>query len=300
MIIGLFLALGLAYSLVVPPFETPDEPFHYGFARHIAQGNWLPVQRIDEDSHWAQEGSQAPLYYLLTGWLTRGINQDDFATIAVRNPRANIGDPLNPGNKNFMLYSGYQPPMAGSNLALHVGRWFSLLLGALTLWCTYLTAEFIVAGLTPCTWRARTDLPLLAMMLVAVIPQFAFISASFTNDTLIMAASAATIYWLARLLSRPASRALHAWEWGVLGMLLGIVALSKLQGLGFVPVNRAGRVLSCLATARSGSCRWSLRCLWVCRRWQLPAGGIGAILPFMEIGAGSAISRPSTAAAVMH
>ncbi|HAJ34988.1 MAG TPA: hypothetical protein DCL15_04785, partial [Chloroflexi bacterium] len=44
LIIGLFLLGGLAYSLIVPPFETPDEPFHYGFARHIAQGNGLPVQ----------------------------------------------------------------------------------------------------------------------------------------------------------------------------------------------------------------------------------------------------------------
>ena len=73
--------------------------------------------------------------------MTRGINQEDFDAIAVRNQRANIGDPLTPGNKNFMLYSGRQPPLPGSNLALHLGRWFSLLLAALTLWFTYLTAE---------------------------------------------------------------------------------------------------------------------------------------------------------------
>ena len=93
-IIGLFLALGIAYSLVVPPFETPDEPFHYAFARHIAQGNGLPVQAAEETGPWSQEGSQAPLYYLLTGWLTSGIDQSDYETLAVRNPRANIGDPL--------------------------------------------------------------------------------------------------------------------------------------------------------------------------------------------------------------
>ena len=44
LLIALFVGIGLAYSLVVPPFETPDEPFHYAFARHIAQGNGLPVQ----------------------------------------------------------------------------------------------------------------------------------------------------------------------------------------------------------------------------------------------------------------
>ncbi|MBP8294152.1 MAG: hypothetical protein KAX65_15355, partial [Caldilineaceae bacterium] len=29
-----YFVLGVAYSLVVPPFEAPDEPFHYAFVRH--------------------------------------------------------------------------------------------------------------------------------------------------------------------------------------------------------------------------------------------------------------------------
>ena len=234
-IILIFLCFGFAYSMVVPPFETPDEPFHYGFARHIAQGNWLPVQSAVETGPWAQEGSQAPLYYLLTGWLTRGIDQGDFADIAVRNPRANIGDPLDPGNKNFMLYSGSQPALVGSNLALHVGRWFSLLLGAITLWCVYLTAEL---GVKAPAGKRRTDyvFALLATAFVAAIPQFLFISASFTNDTLVIAACAAAVYWLARLLAKPGTVPIRWWEWVVLGVLIGVAALSKLQGLGLVPL----------------------------------------------------------------
>lgn len=233
-VILLFLLVGFAYSLVVPPFETPDEPFHYGFAWHIARGNGLPVQSEVETGPWAQEGSQAPLYYLLTGWMTSFIDQGDFAGIAVRNPRANIGDPLDPGNKNFMLYSGRQPPLAGSNLALHIGRWFSLLLGAITLWCIYLTAELGVKA------RAQTpaacEFALLATAFVAAIPQFLFISASFTNDTLIIAACAAAVYWLARLLVKPAEEPIRRFEWVVLGALIGVAALSKLQGLGLVPL----------------------------------------------------------------
>jgi hypothetical protein len=263
-LIGLFLLIGFAYSLVVPPFETPDEPFHYGFARHIAQGNGLPVQSADATGPWEQEGSQAPLYYLLTGWLTRGIDQNDLEAIAVRNPRANIGDPLNPGNKNFMLYSGSQPPMSGSNLALHIGRWLSLLMAATTLWFIYLTAEFL-CGVIPGTItgirsapirvnpRPYPDLPLLAMALVAAIPQFLFIGASFSNDNVIVVTSAATIYWLARLLSQT-GRSPRPWEWVVLGLLLGLAALSKLQGLGLLPVS--GLVVLFLA--------------WQRRDWKLP------------------------------
>jgi hypothetical protein len=253
LVVLLFLLMGFGYSLVVPPFETPDELFHFGFAWHIAQGNGLPVQSEVETGPWAQEGSQAPLYYLLTGWMTSWIDQGDFGASAVRNPRANIGDPLDPGNKNFMLYSGRQPPLAGSNLALHIGRWFSLLLGAVTLWCVYLTAELGVVRMR----RRReahavgsTDFgfALLAAAFVAAIPQFLFINASFTNDTLIIAACATGVYWLARLLAKPHAEPIRAYEWVVLGAIIGVAALSKLQGLGLIPL--AGLVVLFLGWRR--------------------------------------------------
>ncbi|MBK8049476.1 MAG: hypothetical protein IPK16_21585 [Anaerolineales bacterium] len=264
----LFLLLGIAYSLATPPFEAPDEPFHYAFARHIAQGNGLPVQSAESTGPWEQEGSQAPLYYLLTGALTSWIDQSDFAQIAMRNPRANIGNPLEPGNKNFVLYSGNQPKLQGANLALHLGRWFSLLLGVVTLWCIFLTAEFIAVArfgqgqppdrepAAPAMPRRHRErylvglpyLPLLAMAMVAAIPQFGFISAAFTNDNLITAIAAAAIFWMAHLLVRPLHSPIRLWEWFILGLLLGLAALSKLQGLGLAPL--AALVIVLLAYRR--------------------------------------------------
>ena len=220
----LFGAVAFFYSLVVPPFETPDEPFHYAFARHVAAGNGLPVQSADGHGPWEQEGSQAPLYYLITGALTSWIDQQDYVTTGVRNPRANIGDPLEPGNKNFMLYSGFDWPLTGSVLALHIGRWFSVLCGALTVFFTWRTARLAFPG--------REELALLAAAAVAAIPQFHFISASFSNDNMITVVSAATIFQLARLLALPGQAPIARREWLVLGTLLGLAALSKLQGLG--------------------------------------------------------------------
>ena len=256
-ILLLFVGLGVWYSLVVPPFETPDEIYHYAFVRHVAQGNGLPVQHAEGEDPWEQEGSQAPLYYLLVGWLTAGIDQSDFEQINTINPRANIGDPLFPGNKNLMLYSAAPRPMQGANLALHVGRWFSLLLGVVTLWCTYRTAQLAFAH---SRW-----LPLIALLLVALIPQFIFISASLSNDSMIITTSALVVYWLARLLARsiteaPANSAaatakkFRGGEWVVLGILLGLAALSKLQGLGLF-------VLSGLTV---------LLLAWIQRDWRLP------------------------------
>lgn len=222
----LFVCLGVAYSLVVPPFEKPDEVYHYAFVRHLAQGNGLPVQRMGSLGPWEHEGTQAPLYYFLVGRLTAGIDQEDFDRINKQNPHANLGNPLYPGNKNLMLYSARPLPLASSNLALHVGRWFSLALACLSLLLVYLTARLAFPRSAP----ARVA----AVWIVATIPQFAFISSSTSNDNLVILVSLASIYWLARLLAHPADQRIKWWEWAVAGVLLGLAALSKLQGLVIV------------------------------------------------------------------
>jgi hypothetical protein len=77
----------------------------------------------------------------------------------------------------------------------------------------------------------RSPLPVLTTLLVAAIPQVAFIFSSVSNDSMITVVSLAVIYWLARLITRDANAPIGWWEWGVLGVLLGLAALSKLQGL---------------------------------------------------------------------
>ncbi len=255
LVIAAFLGLGLWYSLVVPPFETPDEIHHFAFARHLAQGHPLPVQTNAPQGLWAHEGTQPPLYYFLVGRLTFWIDQSDFDQISRLNPRANMGDPLYPGNKNRMLYSGRVLPLTGSNLAMHIGRWFSLLLAALTLLLVYRTARL--------AFPASRWLPLLALLIVASVPQFAFIGASVSNDNLVVMLSTAVVFWLARLLGREIKAPIRWWEWGVLGVLLGLAALSKLQGLGLWGVT--GLALLGLA--------------WLRRDWRLPL----AAAPFLIV-----------------
>ncbi len=236
LILALFLLTGLAYSLVVPPFETPDEIFHYAFARHLAAGNGLPVQAPEKTGPWEQEGSQPPLYYSIVALATAGIDQSGLGDFAVRNPRANMGDPHQPGNKNFMLFSAQNAPLRGVNLALHTGRWISLILGALTVFFTYLLARYAF----PHDRWSR----LLATGLAATIPQFTFISASLSNDNLITFASATALVSLAALRSRVRSHQVQRRHWIGLGLILGLAALSKLQGLGLLPLTAAAILLN--------------------------------------------------------
>ena len=252
--------MGFWYSVAVPAFETPDEIYHYAFARHLAQGNHLPVQSDEATGPWQQEGSQAPLYYMLSGWLTSGIDQSDFDAISVFNPRANMGNPLFPGNKNRMLYSSAPRPLQGANLALHMGRWLSLLLGAGTLWLIHRTAKL--------AFPPESALALMAILLVATMPQFLFISASFTNDTIVVTASAAVLFWLARLLTQNRTRPIRLWEWILLGALLGIATLTKLQALGlFALVGGTGLVMA-----------------WQRRSWRLLFSAVlGVAIPALAV-----------------
>ncbi len=231
-LVGLLLALfsvtGVAYSLVVPPFETPDEIYHYAFARHLAAGNGLPVQGPEITGPWEQEGSQPPLYYALVGLATAGIDQSGLDAFAVRNPRANLGNPTQPGNKNFMLFSAQGRPLQGVDLALRVGRWISVVLGTFTVLFTYLLSRH--------TFPTDRWSRLLATALVATIPQFTFISASLSNDNMITMVSAAALVYMAVLAKRGRVQGLLWWHWAGLGLLLGLAALSKLQGLGLLPL----------------------------------------------------------------
>ena len=218
-----FALLGLWYSLVIPAFETPDEIYHYAFARHLAQGNPLPIQTIEADGPWEHEGTQAPLYYLILGRLLSGVDQSDFEQVGHINPRANLGTPTYPGNKNFMLYSAISRPLTGTNLAVHIGRWFSLLLSLGTLWFTFSIARL--------AFPRSPTLALLVMVTVAAIPQFAFIGASVSNDPLVILVATATLYWMLVLLRREITAPISLGDWSILGLLLSLAAISKLQGL---------------------------------------------------------------------
>ena len=252
-ILVLFVSIGIGYSLIVPPFETPDEVHHYAFARHLSLGNPLPVQTVERSGPWEHEGTQPPLYYFLLGRIIAGIDQSDFPALNRVNPHANLGNPLYPGNKNKMLYSSRPLPLRSTNLAVHVGRWFSLFLASLSLLLVHATARLAFP-------RSRL-LPLMALLLVAFIPQFNFISASVSNDNMVILVSTATVYWLARLLVRDARQPVLVLEWLVLGVLLGLAGLSKLQGLGLAPL--AGLVILALA--------------WKRRDWRLPLRALAPV-----------------------
>jgi hypothetical protein len=229
-ILGLFLCLGVLYSTTSPIFEASDEYKHYPFVAHLAAGGGLPVQQPGQVTLWAQEGSQPPLYYMLAAALTSWINTDDLEQRLLLNPHARTGVPLAPDNKNMVIHTDDQAfPWQQTVLAVYLVRFFSILLGAGSILCTYL----IGLSLFP----QRRELAAGAMAFHAFLPMFLFITASVNNDNLVIFLASLALLLLVRLLLTPVSRGFLL----VLGVVIGLAALTKLSALGLVPL--AGLVL---------------------------------------------------------
>ena len=217
--------LATLYSVVNPILEAPDEVQHFYYVRHIARTRTLAVQDPEQVALYRQEGSQPPLYYLLGAALISWVNTDDAEVTIRENPHVNLGVPQAFGNKNAVVHTRAEGfPYQGVSLAVHLLRLLSVGLGALTVWATYALGREIFPG--------RPAVALLAATFNAFLPQFLFIAGAVSNDI----AVAATASWAVVLLVR-SLRVGFEWRRSVLlGVLMGLAALSKLGGLSVVPL----------------------------------------------------------------
>jgi len=281
LILTFFLLLSATYSVVTPPFETPDEIWHFAFIHHLVTERSLPVSAPKTQALWRQQGVQAPGYYLAGALLTGAIDQSDFPAIyAQANPHAAIGQPGAAINRNFLIHHNDEGfPWQGAILALHIARLFSVLLGAVTVYAVYRTVRILLG-------EGRA---LVGAAFVAFIPQFLFISAAASNDNAINAGAGLVIWWLVEAVVRQTAKGdgksstasnpldktsaqspnppviLSPSHLVILGLLLGLALLAKLSSLALVGL--AGLVILWLAwRARS----WRL--LWNAALWSgLPA-----------------------------
>ncbi|MCB9421593.1 MAG: DUF2142 domain-containing protein [Ardenticatenaceae bacterium] len=222
LILLLYLAIALAYSIVTPLFEAPDEHWHYFTAQYIADTGHLPVIPLDDsyDEWLSQEAAQPPLYYLLGSLLITPIDTADAREQIQLNLFAWIGNATALANVNRFIHTPYEAwPWQGLVLATHLLRGLSVLLGLGTLLCIYGSGRFF--------WPEQENRALLATALVAFLPQFDFIHGAISNDTLITFLSSLVIWQLLRLWFTVVTppRLL------LLGITLGLAALTKNAGV---------------------------------------------------------------------
>ena len=258
LILVLFLGLGCLYSVTTPIFEASDELWHYPFVECLASGQGLPVQHADQLGPWRQEGSQPPLYYALGALLTRGIDTSDMATVRWINPHADIGTITRDRNVNMVIHTPREAfPYRGTVLAIHVVRWMSLLMGAITVFAGYLLAGQVFPG--------DRIVPLATASVTGFNAMFTFVSASVNNDSLVIMLCSICLWLMAKYVAgRPSIG-----QWLLLGVLLGLGSISKASALGMLPL----AALTILFTA------------WRHRSWKdLLAGGLLVSLPILLLG----------------
>ena len=242
LIVAAYLLLGVAYSLVVPLAEAPDELDHYHYVQYLQQQRRFPVMAPVAADNATMEANQPPLFYLLDALLT--------APFATASPsifplnRCFTFDPGDGGRAHFYLHAPLEGDLlAPELLAFRLARLVSVLLGGLTVLLAYRLGRQLAPE--------RPQVGLWAAALLAFNPQFIFMTASVNNDVLTACLGA-----LLLTLAIDAAQAPALGRFAGLGLLMGLALLTKFGLLAFWPLLFAGVLTAALA-----------------RRFRLAAGG---------------------------
>lgn len=228
LLLALFVAVGFTYALLTPPFEASDELWHYPMIRHLADGNPLPVQVYDPAlaGPWKQEASQPPLYYYVGALATFAIDARDMEQVRWLNPHVNNGVITADGNTNLAIHPEAWSNWQGALLAIRVVRLLSVLLGAATVYLTYLIGQEVAP--------TRPWLALGAAVLNGFTPMFLFISGAVNNDNLAIPLASLGVLLLIRFVTRPPA---HPWRQTVwVGVVVGAAVLTKQGTIGLIPL----------------------------------------------------------------
>lgn len=222
-----YVAVAVLYGVAIPIFESPDAGGHYAYIHELTEGRGLPV-------HGAPSGERVtgyvaghpPLYYALCAALTFWVPDDaDFADWAWRNPYVEMGNPGSVANKNYLVHTPAERfPWRGTPLTVHIARLISTALGALAVVATYGIALELFPDRRWLAWGAAA--------LTAFNPMFVFTAARVSNDAAVAAFGSLALWGGVRLAVRGLSRP----GLGLLGVAVGLAALSKLSGTILVPV----------------------------------------------------------------
>jgi len=212
-----YASLGLYYSVRTPLFEGPDETGHYAYVAHLVRGEGLPIQNLDPSQNAIYQGHHPPLYYLLSALVNWGTDLSNESAVLRLNPLFIWGG--RGSEPNAILHTAAELfPWSGTALIMHVARLLSVVLGAITVWCTYRLGQIV----------SRHEVVALgAAALVAFNPQFLFINSIVNNDSAVITFSSLALVIMAQIVVDGYTRRRALW----LGVWLGLALLSKMSAL---------------------------------------------------------------------
>jgi 4-amino-4-deoxy-L-arabinose transferase-like glycosyltransferase len=206
--------------------EATDELRHYRFVRYIVQNHALPVQ---DELTCRTQSHHPPLFYLLgaiaTAWIDTG---RDVCYSPAGNPfwayrYWEVGD----DNKTQYLHGLDEAfPWHGEALVVHIVRFINVLLGAGTVYLTWLMGRTI--------WPQRPHLVLGGAAFVAFNPMFVYMAGAINNDVIAALTGTAVTLACIQLLQNKAGLSRR---WGIkLGVLFALALLSKFNLIAVAPL----------------------------------------------------------------
>ena len=226
----------VAWSLIVPPFQVPDETAHFYYAQYLAETGELPVQT--PENRWFSEDIGAVLavqgFYAVIGRSDTpvpALDADKAALQEAQRPgldRVGHGDAATASNNPPLYYLVQDVAYAAARGAdvtgrLAIMRLVSALMAGLTTLCVYLFLREVLPR-SPLSWAVGG-------LAAGLQPTFAFMSSGVNNDVGLYLVSAALLLALARLFRRGLTLRRAA----AVGALLGLGVLVKTQVAAFAP-----------------------------------------------------------------
>lgn len=227
---------GAAWTLIVPPWQAPDEHAHFAYAQTLAESGKLPEGGRRSFSTEQTTAASAVNSDQLAQNLFARPEWSEPAYERWRAQQAILADSAradgggsNPAGTNPPLYYAFEsiPYLAAADADLF-GRLYLMRLWSVLLLLVAVAATWLLVGEV---FGARRDLQLAGASVVALQPMATFISASVSPDSLLIAAFALSAWLGARVIRRGLSFGTGA----ALCAAVAIGILAKATGYALVP-----------------------------------------------------------------
>lgn len=226
---------GLAWSVITPPFQVPDEISHFAYAQYLAETG-TPPRHVPGDYMSAEErlALERLRFFSIVGqvenrpiWTEAGQAALD-AALADEPSRVSDGSSSAAVNNPPLFYALQTLPYTAASEGtildrLATMRLLSVLLMALTVLATFLFLREVFPG-SPWAWSVGA-------LAVAFQPLFGFIASGVNNDSGLILMSSLMLLALARAFRR----GLDIRSATAIGAVAGLGVVTKLTFLAFLP-----------------------------------------------------------------
>jgi 4-amino-4-deoxy-L-arabinose transferase-like glycosyltransferase len=230
------LANGIAWSLITPPFQVPDENAHYAYVQQVAERGTVPRLVVPEGklSPALDTMLGAVLFYQTVGerenpaplssLLQNGVSAAERAPLSNRGNGNALSATNNPPLYYVLEAIPYKLASSGGVLDRLVAmRLLSSLMAAVTVLLIYMFLMELLPG-TPWAWATGA-------LVAGFQPLFSFMSGGVNNDNLLYLMAAGLFWALARAFRRGLTPAAGI----LIGAFVGVGVVTKFTMLGLVP-----------------------------------------------------------------